>query len=60
MSAKRFELRRKTVRLIIEDRRANRRDATRLENWEREVEVGIREVTRMMREGLARLTAMGI
>jgi hypothetical protein len=60
VSAKRFELRRKTVRLIIEDRRAAGRDATRLQNWERDVEVGIREVNRMMREGLERLTAMGI
>jgi hypothetical protein len=59
---------RETVRASPEDRaahhrrphRAAGRDATRLQNWERDVEVGIREVNRMMREGLERLTAMGI
>lgn len=60
MSERRFELRRKTVALIARDRELAGRDARHLRQWERLVEFGIKAMNKLMREGLERLTKMGI
>lgn len=60
MQDARLKLRMKATRLIAEDREGRGRDARHLREFEREVEEGLAAMARLMKEGLKRLTAMGI
>jgi hypothetical protein len=59
-ASERFDLRRKTVALIARDRERVGRDARHLRDWEQLVEDAYKAMSKLMREGLERLTKMGI